>query len=487
MTGKQRRYWLGGLRSPAQDRFFTEVLDAYGWQPGSERDYTAAWYTGMPEPEVFSSLRADQTVNHIPGNHQLTVKSQLPKTLERAAQRWANLSTNVESADRFAFWPASFVMPEDYAALQAAFHACPDAAWIVKPANGARGEGISLIDQIEQAPRESGWVVQRYLDRPHTLGGYKYVLRLYVLIDSLEPLRIKRFAEGSVKLASALWDAAERDNPYAYLTNPDVNAQNPDAPVVFQSLASYRKQLLAHGHDVDALFARIDDLIVLSVLSACEGMRQRCATTDVASGSVYELLGLDCLVDADLKPWLLECNLSPSLDVCADPDTGGQQETRMKRALVTELIRQVGIQSDVLSDGVGYTYSCLYPGGDAMRYAAFLPAPTWADGQAIAAATGVNWAPRYSAWQVDEQFDDGALTLHHPGSGAVFKPNPTAAWIWLQAMQGLDADAIAETLKTTAEFAEHEQEDSLRATVWATLAEWSRAGLIRQCTADAKY
>ncbi len=31
-------------------------------------------------------------------------------------------------------------------------------------------------------------------------------------------------------------------------------------------------------------------------------------------------MGIDCLIDADIKPRILKCNLSPSLEVGAGPD-----------------------------------------------------------------------------------------------------------------------------------------------------------------------
>lgn len=52
---------------------------------------------------------------------------------------------------------------------------------------------------------------------------------------------------------------------------------------------------------------------------------------------VSELYGFDILVDAELKPWLLEVNLSPSLGC----DT--LLDTRLKSALLTDLLTLIGI------------------------------------------------------------------------------------------------------------------------------------------------
>lgn len=50
-----------------------------------------------------------------------------------------------------------------------------------------------------------------------------------------------------------------------------------------------------------------------------------------------ELYGFDILVDADLKPWLLEVNLSPSLG-CDSP-----LDVRLKSAMLADLLTLVGI------------------------------------------------------------------------------------------------------------------------------------------------
>lgn len=50
-----------------------------------------------------------------------------------------------------------------------------------------------------------------------------------------------------------------------------------------------------------------------------------------------ELYGFDILIDSELKPWLLEVNLSPSLG-CDTP-----LDTRIKSALLADLLTLVGL------------------------------------------------------------------------------------------------------------------------------------------------
>lgn len=52
---------------------------------------------------------------------------------------------------------------------------------------------------------------------------------------------------------------------------------------------------------------------------------------------VSELYGFDILIDADLKPWLLEVNLSPSLG-CDTP-----LDTKIKSAMLADLLTLIGL------------------------------------------------------------------------------------------------------------------------------------------------
>ncbi len=74
--------------------------------------------------------------------------------------------------------------------------------WIIKPASSSRGRGIYLIDDVSEVPIDETCVVSRYVANPFLINGLKFDLRIYVLVTSMDPLRIYVFNEGLTRFAS---------------------------------------------------------------------------------------------------------------------------------------------------------------------------------------------------------------------------------------------------------------------------------------------
>ncbi len=69
-------------------------------------------------------------------------------------------------------------------------------------------------------------VVQEYIDRPLLIDGYKFDLRVYVLVTSCDPLRIYLFQEGLVRLCTQPYQAPTETNLASarmHLTNYAIN------------------------------------------------------------------------------------------------------------------------------------------------------------------------------------------------------------------------------------------------------------------------
>merc|ERR1712151_1410387 len=143
-----------------------------------------------------------QKVNHFPGMHELA----------RKAGTARNLNKMLYAVGKdYDFFPKTYALPDDYAELKKDLDisrglCCgyssdnnnsinSSRTFIVKPSKGAQGNGIWLTNCPDQISPCGKNIVQRYLHHPHLLEGYKYDLRLYVLLTSVQPLRIFLFRE----------------------------------------------------------------------------------------------------------------------------------------------------------------------------------------------------------------------------------------------------------------------------------------------------
>jgi len=496
MTVK-RKYWTGTRKAPAQDKFFIEALDPDLWERGDAKDWDACWHTSMPAPKVFKTMKRGAAINHIPGNNALTVKSKLYETLVQAR----NAAPSQEMRDRLSFFPETYLMPADYHALQTEAFTHPDRKWIVKPKRLSRGRGIRLEADAGAVPVENDWLAQEYLARPHLYDGYKYVLRLYLLIAGVEPLRVYLYRDGFVKLASETYRDGDYENLYAHLTNPDINALNEakSAPVVFHSFDAYRARLRDQGADPDALFDNVRDIAVLTGIAARDQMRKRLRASGAFAPGCFELIGLDCMIDADLKPWLLECNLSPSLDICAAPEQGGDYEAATKKGVVEDFVSIMAL-NDPDEDHADFLdqvllgpaaereraragrFGCVYPAADAGAFLPYFQGPRYADAMlAESLAPEALQSYRLAPAGVHEIISDDELALVNAQNGKMQTPGPAASFMWLKATAGETPDAIADALGATAGggSASDAEKAAFRKEVWETLAGWTAEGLLR--------
>ena len=104
-------------------------------------------------------------------------------------------------------------------------------------------------------------------------------------------------------------------------------------------------KLAALGVDCAKLWRSIDDLIIKTLLCIEPKVKQECDLSVGSSRSCFQLFGFDVLIDAALKPWLLEVNFTPSLAVDAPIDM------RIKGNMLADLFTIAGIQPRKASAG----------------------------------------------------------------------------------------------------------------------------------------
>ncbi|XP_078516057.1 tubulin polyglutamylase TTLL5 isoform X5 [Lissotriton helveticus] len=336
------RYHLGYKIVRTESRLVRSILDAHGFQEVAQNsnDFNLMWTGSHLKPYLMRSLLEFQKVNHFPRSYELTRKDRLYKNVHRMQQTYG--------FKNFHFLPQTFILPTEYQDFCNAF-AKDRGPWIVKPVASSRGRGVYLINSPSQITSEDSILVSRYISHPLLIDDFKFDVRLYVLVTSYDPLVIYLYEEGLARFATVRYDKAAKNikNQFMHLTNYSVNKKSGDYvscddPEVEDygnkwSMSAMLRYLKQEGKDTAALMALVEDLIIKAVIAGEPAIATACKTYIPHRGICFELYGFDVLIDANLKPWLLEVNLSPSL-ACDAP-----LDMKVKASMLSDMFTLVGV------------------------------------------------------------------------------------------------------------------------------------------------
>jgi len=193
----------------------------------------------------------------------------------------------------------------------------------VKPNCLSRGRGIYLIDDISQLEADDEHIVSRYVDNPYLINGLKFDLRIYVVVTCYDPLRVYVFKEGLAWFATEKYKKGCKDNKFMHLTNYSINKKSGkfqsnkdihwDDEGSKWSLTGWCQYMVGLGHDMDKIWKDIYDVILKSLIAGEKHIVNALRRSVPHRSNCFELFGYDVMLDENLKPWLMEINLSPSL------------------------------------------------------------------------------------------------------------------------------------------------------------------------------
>lgn len=86
------------------------------------------------------------------------------------------------------------------------------------------------------------------------------------------------------------------------------------------------------------MWSRIYDVILKSLISGEHYVQAGLKKHNTHRNNCFEIFGYDILLDSDLKPWLVEVNLSPSL-ACESP-----MDLTIKTNLIADTFNMIGVK-----------------------------------------------------------------------------------------------------------------------------------------------
>jgi tubulin polyglutamylase TTLL1 len=209
------------------------------------------------------------------------------------------------------------LLPGDYNIFLDEFKRNPS-VWILKPNARSQGSGIVIVNKLAQIKKwaakvmancsgggRDSYLASRYVENPLLIGGKKFDLRLYVLVTSYRPLKVYFCRNGFARFCNVKYsaDLSDLDNPYVHLTNVAIQKKGSDYNDKHGNKFHIRNLRLhleaTRGHAATSrLFDDIENIILQSLKAVQNVM--------INDRHCFECYGFDILIDADLKPWLLE-------------------------------------------------------------------------------------------------------------------------------------------------------------------------------------
>lgn len=335
------KYHLAYKLMKTECKLLRSVLSVHGFHEAhpNSSDFNLMWSGSHLKPYVLRGLQEFQKVNHFPRSYEITRKDRLFKNIQRLQQ--------TKGYKNFDFIPSSYIVPGEFQEFCSGYLK-DKGPYIVKPIASSRGRGIFLVNHPEQVPLDETMIVSKYIHNPLLVDGFKSDIRLYVAVTSYDPLVIYLYEEGLTRFATVKYDKAAKNirNQCMHLTNYSVNKKSSeyvsnDDPDVEDygnkwSLGAMLRYLKSQGKDTTAIMMRIEDVIIKTLISAEMPIATACKMFMPFRGNCFELYGFDIMIDENLRPWVLEVNLSPSLNCDAPIDL------KIKSNMMADLFSLVG-------------------------------------------------------------------------------------------------------------------------------------------------
>uniref|UniRef100_A0A8V5HC29 Uncharacterized protein n=1 Tax=Melopsittacus undulatus TaxID=13146 RepID=A0A8V5HC29_MELUD len=308
---------------------------------GEDEEWTVYWTDNSVTLERVMDMKRFQKINHFPGMMELCRKDLLARNLNRMLKLFPK---------EYRIFPRTWCLPADYGDFRAYGCRRKRRVFICKPDSGCQGKGIFITQNPEDIKHGEHMICQQYISKPFLIDGFKFDMRIYVLVTSCDPLRVFVYKEGLVRFATMRYiDPSSRkpDDICMHLTNYAINKHNENF-VQHDTMGSKRKLstlnawMMENGYNTTKLWEDVEDIIIKTLISAHPVLKhhyQSCFPSHTSGSACFEILGFDVLLDRRLKPWLLEVNHSPSFN------TDSRLDREVKDALLCDTFNLINVNA----------------------------------------------------------------------------------------------------------------------------------------------
>ncbi|CRK91774.1 CLUMA_CG005406, isoform A [Clunio marinus] len=323
------------------------VIEKLGYQevplhthaPHYDWDFIWGYHGISPLKLNYSNLKDHQKINHIPGIPSLTLKS--------------NLATYTDSK----YVPKGF---EDKLSIQRYSKDHPDVRFVRK---NKANRGVSIVTVEEMNFTRSNNILEEFfaqvfVEDPYLINGHKFDLNIYVGISSVDPIRVYYYDKTyNLRFCEKPYNPNNFDDLDTYVIS-DNYIPGLEFPVIrkytdhgYLAKEALHLYFIEQGINPKIIVDQIEDAISSIVLQKAPKMLKKVEELKAANGKNHfiELVRFDFILDAKLKLYLMEVNMSPNLQ--AHPKMRAHKP--IYENLVYNFLNLVGIGTTISDKSLG--------------------------------------------------------------------------------------------------------------------------------------
>eukprot|EP00833_Pecoramyces_ruminatium_P016475 jgi/Orpsp1_1/1190507/evm.model.d7180000079446.1 len=360
VTLSDKQYYVGGIQkfSRNPNSKFTyeclrETLATNNIIRLFNRRYSNLFWYNTANPRILKKFNKYQRYNHFLKFNEITRKDLLYRNYERFQQKFPEDFTYLPETYTYQQMSHSHNKFENYEVSE-------DNLWLVKPKGLSRGRGIHFLEDTTKISSRD--IITKYISDPLLIEGRKFDLRIYLLVTGHDPLKIYMYEDCFARLSTEEFnlDLKGLSNLYRHLTNVSINKRNSskksfshdDFIWPIAKVKDYLKE--KYGIEFGEVWEEIEDLAIKSLITMNHIEIEKEKDFDLATNNLFELYGIDILLDRRFKSWLLEINLSPDLSL------HGDYERELKYKLMRDLMNIIGLVPYSHVDGTAMEGECEY-------------------------------------------------------------------------------------------------------------------------------
>jgi tubulin--tyrosine ligase-like protein 12 len=298
-----------GLSEYRENKAFEDVDDVKFELVELPENADILWYTHEHFRDYDQIVSKKQFVNQFRNEHLFTIKAELARAVKNL-----NLPFTIETYD--------MTVAADLAKFMLKYREYRDKGeeniWIVKPANLSRSLNMNVVideNAVLKLTEIGPCIVSKYIAHPCTITGRKFDLRLYLIVAThprnVPKAQITTYMTDDIVIRVA-------NNPYSLDTLHDfekhftvMNYRNEEAPDQVKKIIMGRDEFIKlFNQEYDNKWEQTQNKIRIAVKQLFDNLSDRIVTETIDTYCAA-LYGIDVMLDAELKPHILEINYGP--------------------------------------------------------------------------------------------------------------------------------------------------------------------------------